>query len=278
VDKTSEAYAKKLLAEMGNIKTAIAGIVLPRHAQTKQADPQNDSLTDGENQAHTNPLWNPITPDGKPSELKSKKTHKGKGEGFREFFATHKPTLEQIGLVVLIGYTTIAALQWRTSVDVATKQLRAFLYVEKVELVAGNSEGLSLVNITIHNGGPTAARKGFIRRYVVEFDPAPNVAQPFTTHPLRTAQADEPLGLVPPQSQVIEVQPLQPDLVEAMRTKKISFAIKGDIEYVDIFGKPHVTQFCQQSRLLAETPGQPPEFSFGACEKHNCDDDDCQAD
>jgi len=70
--------------------------------------------------------------------------------------------------------------------------------------------------------------------------------------------------------------------MQQLRDKSLLTAA-GIVKYEDIFGRPHITEFCYHARVpavdFAHFPiGQPIRVYTALCERHNCADDECGTD
>jgi hypothetical protein len=179
--------------------------------------------------------------------------------------------MEGIGLVVLIAYTTFAALQWcanekaanaaKSAADTAAQTLmmdqRACVGVETIKGVPDNPKaGRSFdVDIIFRNTGKTPARNLLMYNVVKPSKALPDVITTCASAaPERVNQS-----LMAPNATLIQVlhpsegKPLPADWERALVSKG-NLWVFGCVTYDDIFERPHWLTYCgvlnQESRAF----------------------------
>jgi hypothetical protein len=183
--------------------------------------------------------------------------------------------VEGLTLFFVIFYAGVAAFQLALTKDTAQKQLSAYVFAKEVSIVGGGGDTDYLINVTLKNSGQTPARKINVARIGVYQAPpgtlVTSIEDGAPNHP------DAPQGSIPPSEGHAVLVPIPRSYVDDIRAETHSVVIFGDINYSDIFGNQHITQFCQSQNLLVKANDKHPEsFLFGNCLVHNCDDDDCK--
>ena len=182
----------------------------------------------------------------------------------------------QIGIGILLLVTLLYAIRsYNLSDRNGQLQFKSFLYVKVATLGGGEAGHPLLTNLNIENSGDTPARRAKVTGiHIYRFPEAGGSRSGLDKLPAN--RKDSNLGLIPPKGNSNLTVTMDNASIDDMRNAQYSEVIWGSINYFDVFGKSHETQFCQESAIyVPPTDGKPEEFLFGSCKDHNCDDEDC---
>jgi hypothetical protein len=143
-----------------------------------------------------------------------------------------------------------AEKQTEISRDTAARQLRAYVFVDKVEIKINNRTNIE-TEISIKNGGPTTARhiESVVDDTFIPF--------PFTSKGLPVKLADSPMSLRlfgglkdsvsigPGGEKTFTVEKsIYEKTLKMVEAKKFAHVFYGAIYYDDVFGRSHFSKYC----------------------------------
>ena len=127
MDKTSESYAQRILAELKVIANSIVGF---GHAKSDDhSRPHQDNSNPSSDQAQAGALKKVIAAKGEPSKGQEGKAHKGDAKS-HPALRRHKPVIELVALVLVLLYTGAAIYQAFLTKESFTSVSRAFVYLD----------------------------------------------------------------------------------------------------------------------------------------------------
>src|ERR1700733_9540561 len=111
MDKTSESYAQKILAEIKRIGQIMERLPGPRTTSNQEAHEQQLGSSQGCNESKATALSKQIPAKDRPPNSHSDESDASNNDSYK-WLKKHKPLVELLGLIFLVLYTTVAALQW----------------------------------------------------------------------------------------------------------------------------------------------------------------------
>jgi hypothetical protein len=171
--------------------------------------------------------------------------------------------------------------QWWVAQRALNESNKAFVYVSKVGIepsslptdAASLLTGSGEVAVTFANSGNTPARQAyFSANYWCD-----KIPKDFQYPDLsKLPSSYTPTFLAPKQELSVRL-PIKLLSIVALRQGTAPLRIYGHVEYLDdVLGHEHRTWFCMNYRRTQQTSAGWGLDAFGACDEHNCADDDCQ--
>lgn len=289
MDNISKRFLQRILLELSNLSSSVRRVAEHLQNPSDRSDIHKSSPDDKKGNANIpieavtgRPDPNPI-----PSVAHHDTTYEKATNGLRK----RKPWIELAGFIVLVIYTTYAGCQTaavreanRISQEALVSVQRAFISFDQT-LEATRRVGATDRNATIEwefrnklqNDGSTPAR------HVIQSLSAawtPNVMPAnFSFFEQRT---EPPAALVVGAKQTIigGLVTLPIDILSRIKNRQGHLYFWGWATYGDIFGTAtHVTMMCTEMLAIDGEPTKSVEsvrFSFGACQRHNCADEECK--
>lgn len=220
----------------------------PRPPQ-QTTPPGNLAVKDGGNKVHAEHRAD--TGKGKHKVTKNGGPKESRANQLMAFFT---------GLLVLITciYTYFSSKQWEvTQLSLQEAKLtreienRAYVNIKSGSLVTALKAGeYPSVSLVVENGGHTPARRTAMRVFVESRDAS--APEPDPLPGVRFDQLDPgrpySITIVPPNitlnTTVVGTTAMTEELINAINQRKIRLYVWGVMEYDDVFGRHHKSQFC----------------------------------
>ena len=292
MDKISESYAQKILAEIKALKLLMTR---PRGIPTEESEAQQYSSHNDKTPSQKESFREILSPDAGPAKSEKNRSKKNTAHQIRDFLDLNKPIIEVLGLFFLIAYTTVTTLQWRSSVDAVgaardanrlnEESARARIGIEP-KLVPLKLGEIVKVNFRIKNQGNSLAsateQHGFDR--LIELPPGDKPVPLGTSHnSLLEPQGTEDTLIGFPREMTEEDLRRIPSLRDVLPTdtRNMSFQPRVPVMYVygrisyETLGQQHEVDYCYfvarntPALLTDNAPTKNDEFILVSCPKWN---------